>query len=222
MNEKIEYFREDPPSYETIEGLSTSLFQQLDGKRIILASTSPRRKFLLQQMGFKNFEMKAPNVSETLDSSKHFMPWDYCVEMASLKALDVYKSLVDTLPSPSLIIAADTIVLLGNTIVRKPQSQIEQLKMLKQLRDNQYPHKVFTGVAVIVPLRVPIQPGYNLRTHVEESEVTFDITLSDEFLEAYVRSGEGLDKAGGYGIQGYGALLVESIKGDYTNIIVNF
>ncbi|KTW30332.1 septum formation protein Maf [Pneumocystis carinii B80] len=210
---------DDPPPYESISVFSAPLHQQLNGKRIILASTSPRRKRLLQQMGFTTFEIQAPDISETVDPSLDLMPWEYCVEMASSKALCVYKLLVDTSPPPALILAADTVVLSGNTMLKKPRSQTEQLAILKKLRDSKYPHKVFTGVAVIVPLKVPIQPGYNLRTHVEESEVTFDTTITDDFLEAYVSCGEGADKAGGYGIQGYGALLVESIKGDYTNII---
>lgn len=211
--------QDDPPPYESVTVMSTPLYRQLKDKRIILASASPRRKRLMEQMGFQQFEVHAPDIVEILDPSFDSIPWEYCVEMASRKALRVYEMLVDTLPPPALIVAADTAVFSGSTIMNKPRSQEEQLATLKRLRDSKYPHKVFTGVAVIVPLRVPIQPGYNLRTHVEESEVTFDATISDELLEAYVRCGEGADKAGGYGIQGYGSLLIESIKGDYTNIV---
>ncbi|KAG4301375.1 hypothetical protein PCANB_002233 [Pneumocystis canis] len=209
----------DPPPYESVTTFSTSLHQQLHGKRIILASTSLRRQQLMKQMGFYEFEIQAPDLIESFDSTDNSTPWEFCVDMASRKALRVYESLVNTTPSPALVIAADTIVFSGTSIIGKPRSRMEQLITLQRLRDSKLPHKVFTGIAVIAPLRVPIQPGYNLRTHVEESEVAFDISISDELLEAYVQCGEGLDKAGGYGIQGYGALLIESIKGDYTNIM---
>ncbi|KAG5513999.1 hypothetical protein PMAC_000621 [Pneumocystis sp. 'macacae'] len=208
----------DPPPYESVAVLSTSLHEQLQGKRIILASSSPRRKRLIEQMGFCNVEVQSPNLEEPMNPSDR-TPWEFCVDMASRKALCVYESQVNTSPPPALVVAADTVVLSGALILGKPRSHSEQLATLRRLRDSKRPHKVFTGVAVIVPLRVPIHPGYNLRTHVEESEVTFDSSVSDEFLEAYVHCGEGMDKAGGYGIQGYGALLVESISGDYTNII---
>ncbi|KTW31315.1 septum formation protein Maf [Pneumocystis jirovecii RU7] len=220
----------DPPPYESVAVLSTPVHEQLQGKRIILASSSPRRRRLIEQMvwvflrsdfiiqGFCNVEVQLPDLEEPVNPSDR-IPWEFCVDMASRKALRVYESQVNTSPPPALVVAADTVVLSGALILGKPRSQSEQLVTLRRLRDSKRPHKVFTGVAVIVPLRVPIHPGYNLRTHVEESEVTFDASVSDEFLEAYVRCGEGIDKAGGYGIQGYGALLVESISGDYTNII---
>jgi septum formation protein len=92
--------------------------------------------------------------------------------------------------------------------------------MLKHLRDMRA-HKVFTGLAIIAPLEVPIQPGYALRTHVEETTVYFggkDV-LTDEVLKAYVESGEGVDAAGGYKIQEGGGVLIEKIEGDYSNVV---
>jgi septum formation protein len=92
--------------------------------------------------------------------------------------------------------------------------------MLRHLRDVKS-HKVFTGVACIAPLEVPIHPGYCIRTTVEETTVYFgkaDV-ITDEVLRAYVESGEGTDAAGGYKVQEGGGVLVERIVGDYSNVV---
>ena len=118
------------------------------------------------------------------------------------------------------MIAADTILLSRNTILEKPNNPTHHLHMLKHLRDIKS-HKVFTGVACIAPLDVPVYPGYCLRTTVEETTVYFgngDI-ITDEVLEAYVKSGEGSDAAGGYKIQEGGGVLIEKIVGDYSNVV---
>jgi septum formation protein len=119
-----------------------------------------------------------------------------------------------------LVIAADTILLSRNTIIEKPTSPENHLAMLKHLRDVRT-HKVFTGVACIAPLDVPMHPGYCMRTTVEETTVTFggDDVVTDEVLQAYVDSGEGLDAAGGYKIQEGGGVLVSRIHGDYGNVV---
>ncbi|KAI9725672.1 MAG: hypothetical protein M1828_002957 [Chrysothrix sp. TS-e1954] len=80
-------------------------------------------------------------------------------------------------------------------------------------------HKVYTAVAVLAPLTSARDPGYALETHVEETSVKFDADITDELLLAYVRTREGADKAGGYGIQGMGALLVERIEGTHDNVV---
>lgn len=85
--------------------------------------------------------------------------------------------------------------------MEKPNDPKHHLAMLKKLRNSKTPHKVFTAVSVIVPMEVPIHPGYVMKTHLEETQVKFDPSITDEFLEAYVRCGEGSDKAGGYAIQ---------------------
>jgi septum formation protein len=121
---------------------------------------------------------------------------------------------------PALVIAADTILLSHNTIIEKPSNPRHHLHMLKHLRDMKS-HKVFTGVACIAPLEVPIHPGYCLRTTVEETTVYFgsDEIITDDVLKAYVESGEGSDAAGGYKIQEGGGVLIERIQGDYTNVV---
>src|SRR3954447_1944162 len=124
---------------------------------------------------------------------------------------------IDTEPEPELVIAADTIIVshLG-TIIEKPLSVTDHISMLKSLRDSEV-HKVFTAIAVMRPLQDGRHPGYLLETHVEETEVRFDKMVTDELIEAYVRTGEGADKAGGYGLQGLGSIMVEGISGTWDN-----
>jgi len=92
--------------------------------------------------------------------------------------------------------------------------------MLRHLRDTKS-HKVFTAIACVAPLEVPVQPGYCLRTTVEETTVFFgnEDIITDEVLQAYVASGEGSDAAGGYKIQEGGGILIEKIIGDYANVV---
>jgi len=90
--------------------------------------------------------------------------------------------------------------------------------MLKRLRD-QKSHKVFTAVTVLSPRDDARAPGYNAETICEETKVVFDADLTDEMILAYVKTREGADKAGGYGIQGMGGLLVEKIEGSYDNVV---
>jgi septum formation protein len=90
--------------------------------------------------------------------------------------------------------------------------------MLKMLRDEGI-HKVFTAVALMKPLESAKDPGYRMETHVEETAVKFDSTVTDELILAYVRTRDGADKAGGYGIQTAGSILIEKIEGSYDNVV---
>ena len=119
---------------------------------------------------------------------------------------------------PAALIAADTVVVSGvGQILEKPRSAAHHEAMLKELRLDA--HLVLTAVAVIAPLASARAPGYVLETAVEETTVRFDRAVSDDLLRAYVRTREGADKAGGYGIQGMGALLVERVEGCYENVV---
>jgi MAF protein len=123
------------------------------------------------------------------------------------------------IPDPSLVIGADTIIVTSTgLILEKPRSQSDHVRMLKMLRDQKV-HKVFTAVAVIAPREDARSPGYNTETVVEETKVIFDEEVGDELIEAYVRTREGVDKAGGYGLQGLGSLLVERIEGPSDNVV---
>lgn len=103
-------------------------------------------------------------------------------------------------------------------ILEKPRSEQQHIAMLKGLRDTGL-HRVFTAVAVMTPLESARDPGYALETAVEETAVKFDPAVTDDLILAYVRTREGADKAGGYGIQGVGSILVEKIEGSFDNVV---
>ncbi len=135
--------------------------------------------------------------------------------------MHVYSTQIDNteLGEPAVVIAADTIVVshLGH-ILEKPRSEADHIAMLKMLRNSGY-HRVYTAVVVMAPLESAREPGYALESTVEESTVRFGKDISDELLLAYVRTREGADKAGGYGIQGIGAILVDRIEGSFDNVV---
>ena len=122
---------------------------------------------------------------------------------------------------PALVIAADTVVSTHiGQILEKPRSEKEHMQTLMMLRDsNNGWHKVYTAVVCMAPLENAVDPGYTLESHVEETNVKFDQSVTDELLLSYVRTREGADKAGGYGIQGVGSILVEKIDGTFDNVV---
>ncbi len=103
-------------------------------------------------------------------------------------------------------------------VLEKPRSEADHIGMLKMLRTTGF-HKVYTGVVAMAPLASARDPGYALESTVEETTVRFGRNINDETLMAYVRTREGADKAGGYGIQGIGAILVERIEGSWDNVV---
>lgn len=150
-------------------------------------------------------------------------PFEYVLQTASRKCLSVYEDICSnnpvSIPEPSLVIAADTIIVTTSGIIlEKPRSEADHIKMLKLLRD-QKSHKVFTAVTVIAPREDARFPGYNIESEVVETKVVFDADAGDDFIEAYVKTREGVDKAGGYAVQGMGTLLVERIEGSWDNVV---
>lgn len=187
-------------------------------KRLILASSSPRRQQILSLLGLPPFEIIPSHFAE--DLPKSLSPFEYVVQTATQKALDVYRREINNTRKgePGLILAADTInVSAAGEILEKPRSEADHVAMLKTLRDTG-PHKCYTAVAVMAPLASARDPGYALETAVEETGVKFDAAVSDELIVAYVRTREGADKAGGYGLQGMGSILVERIEGVADNV----
>lgn len=170
--------------------------------QIILASGSPRRRELLSQIGI-DFKVIVSDVDETIEDGT--LPQD-AVKMLSLKKAEaVYVEQKDkSLP----IIAADTVVVLGEKILGKPVDEEDAEKMLADLSGKV--HKVMTGVTII--------KNHERISFVTESDVKF-YTLTQEDIQKYIKTGEPMDKAGAYGIQGRGAVLVEWIHGDYFNIV---
>ena len=165
---------------------------------LILASKSPRRKELLSLIT-ENFEIKSADVDETLPDD--ILP-DKAVEyLSKIKALP-FKNGIDT------IIGADTVVAIDNQILGKPADKKQAFDMLKLL-SGRY-HSVYTGVTVI-------SPKGSVTFSVETKVKFFD--LNDDEINSYIATGECDDKAGAYGIQGKGSLLVERIEGDYFNVV---
>jgi len=173
--------------------------------RLILASASPRREQLLRQIGL-NFETIKSQVDETLPAEIFSDHGVLAQELAIKKAVSVARPL-----SHGLIIGADTIVVSKNrNILGKPASWAEAAAMLQCLSGQS--HQVFTGIAVIDAVSGRCSSAY------QQTEVFFR-QLSWAEIAAYVDTGEPMDKAGAYGIQGLGALLVERINGCYYNVV---
>lgn len=170
-------------------------------EQLVLASASPRRKELLGMLGVP-FVVHTSDVEET--SVQADTPQQYVKEVALLKARDV------AVKNPGqLIIGADTIVVFEQQILHKPKSDEEALQHLMKLANKR--HQVMTAVAII-------QPDGTETTFVEETAVIFK-DVSQALIEAYVQTGDPFDKAGGYGIQTSGAVLVDRIEGDYNNVV---
>ena len=173
---------------------------------IILASQSPRRRELLKNMGF-TFSVVVSDASED-EVSSDVLPEIYVQELALLKASATAKKVMDR--KDAVIISADTVVVNDGEILGKPCDEADAVRMIKSLAGKT--HRVYTGFCVM-----RINDARTLCKSVM-TEVTFK-ELSNERIKRYVKSGEYRDKAGGYGIQGLGAMLVKGISGDYFNVV---
>ncbi|KAF2820449.1 Maf-domain-containing protein [Ophiobolus disseminans] len=199
--------------------LNLAALNTLRRERVVLASASPRRRQLLAQLGLTSIDICPSKFAE--DLSHDLGALNYVLETATAKVQDVYRREVDNTErgEPAIIIAADTIIVSHNgRILEKPKGEADHMAMLKMLRD-QREHKVMTAIAVMRPLQSAVDPGYRLETHVEETTVKFDETVTDDLILAYVRTRDGNDKAGGYGIQTAGSILIERIEGSYDNVV---
>ena len=169
--------------------------------QVILGSASPRRLALLQQIGIST-EVCPADFDEVSGSA--VQAEDVVLANALGKCKAVVKIKGDNLP----VIAADTVVVAKGVILGKPQDAEEAVKMLKQLSGKT--HKVLTGIAIAY--------AGEILAEVCETKVVFR-ELSEDEIKQYVATGEPLDKAGAYGIQGKGAVLVEKIDGCYNNVV---
>lgn len=175
--------------------------------KIILASRSPRRKKLLEQIGLP-FTVEPSEVSEAYDPDDS--PQKIVCELALQKARQVARGKTD-----ALIIGADTLVVLDDTILEKPGTTQEAMKILSRLSGST--HQVLTGVALLKTEKKGNIDAVN--TFFERTDVTFAKLTEDE-IHKYVETGSPMDKAGAYGIQDdHGALFVKEIKGDYYNVV---
>ena len=169
---------------------------------IILASQSPRRRQLLEQMGFTDFLIRPAQGEELADPNLD--PGGLVEALSRQKALEISASA----DPEDLIIAADTVVAVDGQVLGKPHSIQQAHEMLSALSGRE--HIVYTGVTVC--------RGGQILTQHEATTVRFRPLTAQE-IDAYIATGEPMDKAGSYGIQGRGALLVEGISGDYFNVV---
>lgn len=169
-------------------------------KHIILASASPRRKEILELADLKFAVMP----SDAQEITTKTAPNEVVMELASIKAKDIYKKS----EKQSMIVGADTVVAYQGQILGKPTDKADAKRMLTMLSGQT--HEVYTGVCVI-------EDG-KTKTFYEETKVTF-YEISDEQINHYIKTGEPMDKAGSYGIQGKAAVFIKGIEGDYYNVV---
>jgi septum formation protein len=163
---------------------------------LTLASSSPRRRQLLEMLGIA-VRVAPPHILEVRRPTE--TPVDYVERLAREKALAV---------RGRLVLGADTTVVVRDEVLEKPADAADALRMLRKLQGRT--HQVVTSVALVAAERV--------HQATDVTNVTFR-RMSDELLEAYIATGEPMDKAGAYGIQGYGAALVERIEGDFFSVM---
>ncbi|MBC8402891.1 MAG: septum formation protein Maf [Candidatus Marinimicrobia bacterium] len=169
---------------------------------IILASSSPRRKALLQQIDLE-FEVKPATIHE--DFSLDLPPEQFATHYARLKAAELAWQYPD-----HLIIGADTIVVLNNRILGKPQDEVECFTMLSDLSGNT--HSVTTGVSLQWAAKA-VEDTFH-----ETTQVTFK-SISDDDIHYYIRNYRPLDKAGSYGIQDWFAVCIDRVEGCFYNVV---
>lgn len=174
---------------------------------IILASGSPRRSELLKQIGIK-FSVKTSDADESYPEGAS--PENIVAELSSRKAYAVFEEILPY--SNTAIIAADTIVVHNGDILGKPKSREDAFNMLNSLSDEV--HQVYTGVTIVYYIDNKI----SFENFYECTNVYFN-RLSEEEINKYIDTWEPMDKAGAYGIQGKGAVLVKKIEGDYYSVV---
>ena len=175
---------------------------------IILASASPRRKELLEQAGF-TFTVMPSNAEEKRIEEN---PDQLAESLAYQKANDIYQNIKKEQNDDFIVIGADTIVYYNDEVLGKPENEQEAFDMLSMLQDRT--HQVYTGVCVIYRGT----NGKQIELFNERTDVTLYPVTAYE-LKSYIETGDPLDKAGAYGIQGPFAVHVREIKGDYNNVV---
>jgi septum formation protein len=178
----------------------------MENKKIkfILASASPRRKELISYLNIP-FIITPKNIPE----ESHFSnPVEYSQHISQQKGLAVFEHLDED----SFVVSADTIVCLGDKIYGKPENEKEARKFLMELSGET--HSVYTAVT----LNLRYKGSIKTHSFVEESRVTFN-TIDQLLLDHYIKTGDSLDKAGAYGIQGPSLTFISKVEGDYANVV---
>lgn len=171
--------------------------------RLILASSSPRRKELLKQMEVE-FDILHPDIDEKKHETES--PEEYVTRISKEKALKASSNI----DNKNIVISADTIVVIENMVLRKPKDQDDARRMLKLLSGKT--HKVITSFTIAKP-KNKILHSENVETEVKIKN------LADHEIESYIKTTEPMDKAGAYAIQGIGSFMVKKIKGSYENVV---
>jgi len=179
------------------------IHQLLKDKKIVLASASPRRKEILKLIGLKYLQ-KSADIDEPLLDSDHLNPRQFVIK----HSLNKCKAVAEKKDLDCLIVAADTIVYLNKQILGKPINNDEAISFLKKLSGKT--HHVYTGIT--------IRYKNQFFSQTEKTSVTFK-HLSDKEIVDYILTQEPLDKAGAYGIQGFGSQFIEKINGCYFNVM---
>lgn len=169
--------------------------------KLVLASSSPRRQEIMEMLGL-DFIIIPSRIDE--EKFVNLNPLDMVKELSKAKAEEVADLVEDT-----LVIGSDTIVVLDGVVLGKPADQFEAINMLKQLQNKQ--HIVLTGLAIC-------DTSGQLTVDYDKTDV-FMVPLSDDDIINYVKTGEPMDKAGAYGIQGVGGAFIESINGSYYTVM---
>ncbi|XP_015110259.1 probable bifunctional dTTP/UTP pyrophosphatase/methyltransferase protein [Diachasma alloeum] len=181
--------------------------QAILSSRVVLASGSPRRQEIIKNLGI-NAECIPSTYDENLDRKKYKSHGEYVQDLAYFKVQEVFQRLKNDQRPPELIIGADTIVTMGETIYGKPKDKADAFRILNNLKNKE--HEVFSGVC--------LKTRNKEVKFFESAKVTFG-DISEEQIRAYVATGEPMDKAGGYGIQGIGGCLIKKINGDYYTVM---
>jgi septum formation protein len=177
--------------------------------KFILASASPRRKELIGHLKVP-FEILAFNIPEESDATD---PVTFSQEIATAKGEAVFKSLLaKDSQGAYFVVSADTIVCLNGKIYGKPRDRNEARVFLNELSGK--PHSVFTAVTI----HLSVNAKLSSKSFVEESKVTFN-KISGTLMERYLDTGDSLDKAGAYGIQGPSLTFISKVDGDYANVV---
>lgn len=190
----------------------------MNNKKIILASGSPRRKELLSQIGL-SFTVR---VSEADEHTEEMKPEKLVCILSERKALAVWDELTEEEKKESILIGADTVVAVDDRILGKPADETEAFQMIKLLQGRS--HQVYTGVTILRQGDMqPLEEGTSTcsiqkKQFFEKTDVLV-YPMSEDEITAYVKTGEPLDKAGAYGIQGSFAAYIQGINGDYSNVV---
>lgn len=190
----------------------------MNNKKIILASGSPRRKELLAQIGL-SFTVRVSEADEHTEETK---PEKLVCILSERKARAVWDELTEEEKKESILIGADTVVAVDDRILGKPADETEAFQMIKLLQGRS--HQVYTGVTILKQGDLQLlEEGINTcsiqkKQFFEKTDVLV-YPMSEEEITAYVKTGEPLDKAGAYGIQGSFAAYIQGIDGDYSNVV---